>query len=137
MMSVEYLPPSGRQVGQRFVEPLRERRLSPWQQPDANLAIDNSGHIVECNQPALAMFGLNHGSLLGHAVTEVIPTLPLSPQTPGYNLAYGIFHSAATHAAQHLARTAQQTTLPVHVTFARLLRHGQHILVLSLKPVPA
>ena len=65
------------------------------QQPegDAVLTVDKQGRIANCNQVAKTLLGWEGAVLEGHPVTDVIPELPFSPNTPGYNLAFAIFHA--------------------------------------------
>ncbi len=60
---------------------------------EAVLIVNKQGFIANCNQVARALFGWDSGVLKGHPVTDVMPELPFSPDTPGYNLAFAIFHA--------------------------------------------
>jgi len=115
---------------------LRGRRMSTRQKPDATLVVDETGCVMECNQSALTLFGKSDHELLGMPLAELIPTLPLSTDTPGYNMAYGAFHSANHQWLHHVALAANGLCKPIHIHFNQLVREGRHLLVLSLTPPP-
>lgn len=67
---------------------------SAHQAPDAVLTIDAEGRITACTLEARELLRWESESPEGCAATAVIPALPFSAKTPGYNLAYAVFHSA-------------------------------------------
>lgn len=112
----------------------RGRRKSPRQMPDATLVVDATGSVVECNQRALMLFGKTAEQLLDTPLAELIPTLPLSADTPGYNLAYGVFHASGHQWLHHVALAANGQCKPIHIHINQLVREGRHLLVLNLTP---
>jgi hypothetical protein len=58
---------------------------------EPTLLLDVKGHIRFCNAAARALFCRDGESLVGRAVSCVLPALKLTDATPGYNVAYVAF----------------------------------------------
>jgi len=61
---------------------------------NAVLTINAQGRITACNAEARELLGWSDGYPDGTAATSVMPELPFSPNTPGYNLAFAVFNAA-------------------------------------------
>lgn len=109
-------------------------REQSWQAREAALVLDNEGRVTDANEAAATLLGYHAAALEGLAVNQLIPDLPLSITTPGYNLAYAAFHAAATHWPAHTALTAKGDFLPIELTFACVRVHGIRVIALTLRP---
>ena len=61
---------------------------------NAVLTINAQGRITACNTEPQELLGWSCGCPDGIAATSVMPELPFSPNTPGYNLAFAVFNAA-------------------------------------------
>lgn len=102
-----------------------------WQHHVASLIIDIKGYITECNLAATHLLDNQTHELSGHSVTEIIPELPFSPDTPFYNLAYAIFHSSDEMPMQ-LATDGQE--IPIDINLSSAVMNGKRYIKLNLKP---
>ena len=105
-----------------------------WQAREAALVLDSEGRVTDANEAAATLLGYPMGALEGLAVNQLIPDLPLSMTTPGYNLAYAAFHAAATDWPTHAALTAGGQFLPIDLSIACVRVHGMRVIALTLRP---
>lgn len=103
---------------------------------NAVLTIDAQGRITDCNSDAKELLGWRSEALEGHPVTEVIPELPFSPSTPGYNLAFAVFHAANGVWMRRMARLADGRELSVDMALSSMLVNFKRHITLSLRPSP-
>lgn len=103
---------------------------------NAVLTIDAEGRITDCNPEAKELLGWQSESLEGHPVTEVVPELPFSPHTPGYNLAFAIFQAANGVWMRQRARLADGRELLVDMALSSMLVNFKRHITLSLRPSP-
>ena len=78
----------------KMIDRLVDHQEHPSPERDAVLTIDAEGRITACTLEAKELLGWESECPEGCAATTVIPELPFSAKTPGYNLAYAVFHSA-------------------------------------------
>jgi hypothetical protein len=57
--------------------------------------LDSQGHICSCSDSLAALAGVAPLKLLGQPVKTLLPGLPVSDNTPGYNVAFAAFHAAS------------------------------------------
>lgn len=81
---------AGRQA--RHVRHGRQER-DPLPTPVAHGAVvlDRFGIVRYCDTRALKLLGAGPDGLIGRDIRSLIPELPISARTPGYNLAYATF----------------------------------------------
>lgn len=101
---------------------------------DAALIIDISGRITDCTPGASHLLGHDSDKLSGLELTEVIPKLPFSSNTPYYNLAYAVFHSANNRPMHRVAMTADGRKIPIDVSLSRTVIKGRHLIRVNLLP---
>jgi PAS domain S-box-containing protein len=101
---------------------------------NAVLTIDAEGRITDCNQEANELLGWRSETLEGHPVTEVVPELPFSPNTPGYNLAFAVFHAANGVWMRRMARLADGRELFVDMALSSMLVNFKRHITLSFRP---
>ena len=110
------------------------RPLAEQSDHDAALIIDSHGRIADASMGAAALLGRRLDALLGHAITSVMPRLPLAADTPGYNMAYAIFQGANPGWQAHAALTADGRQVPVEAALASALVNGARFITLCLRP---
>ena len=101
---------------------------------NAVLTIDPEGRITECNPEAKTLLGWETDGPWGRCATAVIPTLPFSPNTPGYNLAYAIFHAANGIWMPRMAYASDGRALSVDTALSSKVVNSVRHIVLSLRP---
>ncbi|MBT9505095.1 PAS domain-containing protein [Rhodoferax sp.] len=99
----------------------------------AALKLDAHGRITEANPAASELLGCACGELAGQAVSAVIAGLPLSPTTPGYNMAYAVFHAADGAWVRRTARLPDGQRIPIETAFSVREVEGQRPITLSLR----
>lgn len=109
--------------------------LSPHQPPerDAVLTIDAEGRITACTLEAKELLGWESECPEGCAVTTVIPELPFSAKTPGYNLAYAVFHSANGMCKRRVALLADGRKALVDIAMSSVVVELKRYITLSLR----
>ncbi|MES2946949.1 MAG: hypothetical protein V4858_00245 [Pseudomonadota bacterium] len=70
------------------------------------LILDAEGRITSGDEQMVDLLGVQMDALAGQSVTTWIPDLPFSAKTPGYNLAYAVFHGAGGTKVRRTARCA-------------------------------
>lgn len=68
-----------------------EQRPDQSEAEQPTLLLDVNGYIRFCNAAARALFCRDGESLVGRAISAVLPALKLTDATPGYNVAYVAF----------------------------------------------
>lgn len=59
--------------------------------PPAAIVMDCYGTVRHCSPDLAGLFQTRPRYLIGRHIRDLIPNLPLSPATPGYNAAYATF----------------------------------------------
>jgi len=105
----------------------------PAPKPDSwlTLTLDVTGHIVGAHQDLVHLLGSQTDALTGKAVRSVIPGIPFSANTPGYNLAYAIVHSAEV---RRTARLADGHGILVDTVLSSSNANGDRRIFLKLRP---
>lgn len=58
-----------------------------------SVILDQHGCIRSCGQGVAALARLAAQALDGQSIKALLPTLPFQPGTPGYNVAFAVFHA--------------------------------------------
>jgi hypothetical protein len=58
-----------------------------------SVILDQYGCIVACGQHIAALAGVEGQTLSGQPIKSLLPTLPFQAGTPGYNVAFAVFHA--------------------------------------------
>lgn len=103
----------------------------------AALKLDPTGRVTHVNPAASELLGCISDELAGQGVAAVIPGLPLSPTTPGYNMAYAVFHAADDVWIRRTALSLDGRQIPVETAFCLDEVGGQRPITLSLRQPPA
>lgn len=100
---------------------------------DAVLTIDAEGRITACTLEAKELLGWESECPEGCAATTVIPELPFSANTPGYNLAYAIFQSANGMWTRRVALLADGRKALVDIEMASIVVKFRRYITLNLR----
>jgi PAS domain S-box-containing protein len=117
----------------------KERQLGPLSHPfkplnEASLIVDVAGRITHCSRAAIELLGQKSEALIGRAVAAVIEGLPISPDTPGYNLAYAILQATEGQWAHRNALQTDGKKIPVDIQFSDVMKQLPFFITLTLKP---
>ena len=124
----------------RPAEPIdKERQQSPLSHGfkplhEAALIVDVAGRITHCSRAAIELLGDKSEALIGRAVAAVIEGLPISPDTPGYNLAYAILQATDGQWARRNAVQTDGQKIPVDIQFSDVMKQLPFFITLTLKP---
>jgi hypothetical protein len=97
------------------------------------LTLGPEGDITSCDRGIEYLLGSQADVLAGKAITEVMPELPFSAQTPGYNLAYAIFHGANGAKVRRTARSGNGNCLAVETVLSSRNVDGRRSITLNFR----
>jgi hypothetical protein len=101
---------------------------------DESLVVDGVGRIERCSPNVTALLGWPAGALVGLSVSAIFPELPFAANTPGYNLAYAVFHATEGRWTRRTAVSAQGLKVPVDIALSRATVAGKPCIALRLRP---
>jgi hypothetical protein len=135
MKEIEWTPARIQETGQDA--PSWQARLNAQAfcrlERDAALTADAHGCITDYSLAAAHLLGRGTENLAGQALTQVIAQLPFGADTPGYNLAYTVFHGADGRWQRHTTLTPDGRVIPVDVALASVMMNGNRAIKLTLK----
>lgn len=101
----------------RLLQPAQRQDICEAQQQEheAALTVDVRGRIIGCSTTAAALLGQTPDALFNQPVKNVLPNLPFSESTQGYNLAYAITQGARGDWADHYAQASKGDRFPLKV----------------------
>ena len=114
-------------------EYLQDPNLMPPSEGSAALVMDINGCIVESNLAATDLLGCPPESLAGQDITVVLPGLPFSQETPGYNLAYVGVNHAMDAWKKHTAHTPSGGSISVEIVLYIIKRGCKYFIALCLR----
>ncbi|MEI8170975.1 MAG: hypothetical protein WCG50_14960, partial [Rhodoferax sp.] len=114
-------------------ESLQDPGLMPTSESNAALVMDINGCIVECTLAAADLLGRMAESLVGQDVSVVLPGLPFSQETPGYNLAYVSMNHAMDTWKKSTALTPSGGSIAVEIVLYIFKRGSKYFLALCLR----
>lgn len=123
---------SHKEWGHQAGTPL-DLRAGDWH----TLTLDSEGHITSGDQDMAQLLGPQAHALSGKLVTTVIADLPFSEKTPGYNLAYAIFHGANGQKVRRKAQVANGKSIPVDTVLSSRRVKGHRSITLSFREASA
>jgi len=71
---------------------------------------------------------------VGLSVSAIVPELPFAMNTPGYNLAYAVFHATEGQWTRRTALSAQGLKVPVDIAVSKVTVAGKPCIALRLRP---
>jgi PAS domain-containing protein len=105
-----------------------------WQKNDSSLVTDIRGRIKGCGISASKILCRQPDELAGLRLEDLIPELPLSPDTPFYNLAYAVFQSKNGLQIQRTIQTDDGRKIPINISLSTTVVRGKHLISLTLNP---
>lgn len=102
----------------------------------AALMLDAHGRITQSNQAANTLLGRTPEELTGQTVATVIKGLPFAATTPGYNMAYAVFHAADGTWARRTAVSTDGIHIPIETAVSFGALDGERRIKLRLRPQP-
>jgi hypothetical protein len=101
----------------RLLQPANRQDVYEAQQQEreAALIVDVRGRIIGCSTTAAALLGQTPDTLFNQPVKNVLPNLPFSEGTQGYNLAYAITQGARADWTEHYAQASNGDRFPLKV----------------------
>ncbi|MEI8171607.1 MAG: PAS domain-containing protein, partial [Rhodoferax sp.] len=112
---------------------LHDPKLMPPSDRKAAMVMDINGCIAECNLAATDLLGRQPESLVGQNVSDVLPGLPFSQETPGYNLAYVGMNHALDAWKKQIARTPSGGSIDVEIVIYIIKRGCKCLIALFLR----
>lgn len=100
---------------------------------ESALILDTQSRVVHCSPAATALIGQHADSMANQPVKIVFPGLPLSPHTPGYNIAYAAIHGAQGHWALQWAQTAVGARIGLQVLLTHMRLDGALFIAVLLR----
>jgi hypothetical protein len=97
------------------------------------LTLDMEGHIISSDQDLEQLLGFESAALTGKTMKTLIPTIPFSEKTPGYNLAYAIVHGAKGAEVRRTARSADGKGVLVDTVLSSRNVKGHRNITLKLR----
>lgn len=85
-----------------------------------SIIVDQHGVIRSCGQDIAALGGLKRQALNGQPVKSLLPTLPFQPGTPGYNVAFAVFHANTRRRTICMMKTGTGAPVSVDVSLTVL-----------------
>ena len=105
-----------------------------WKKHDSSLITDIRGRIKGCGDRASKLLCRQPDKLSGLSLDTIIPQLPLSPNTPFYNLAYAVFQSGTGLPMQRTIQTDEGRNIPLDISLSVTVVKGRHLIALTLNP---
>ena len=99
----------------------------------ASMVLDALGTVRDCSGAAARLFGAGAHQLIGRPVRELIPDVPLSAETPGYNVAYAAFWAAEAPGHEFRALDSRGRPFCVMVSLEELALEGRHQILVCLR----
>ena len=95
------------------------------------LILDAEGRVTGASGNIEQLLGIQICELTGQCVSAILPGIPLSKLTPGYNLAYAVFNRART--VSHNARDARGDGITVDAVLSSHRDGHAHGIALALR----
>lgn len=100
---------------------------------DAALTADAHGYITDYSLAAAHLLGRSAENLTGKPLWQLIHQLPFGQNTPGYNLAYAVFHGADGRWQRHTTIAPDGQVTSIDVAMASVMMNGSRAIKLTLK----
>jgi len=99
---------------------------------DATVTIDAHGCITDCSMAGAHLLG-SAENLMGKPLSKFLDHLPFGHNTPGYNLAYAVFHGADGRWQRHTTAARNGQVIGVDVALSSVMMNGNRAIKLTLK----
>lgn len=98
------------------------------------LTLDVEGHIQSSDRTAMHVLGPQTDALTGNAIKSVVPDLPFSESTPGYNMAYAVFHGAKGAKVRRTVLATNGQRIPVETILSYRNHEGDRSITFRFRP---
>lgn len=98
-----------------------------------SIILDQYGCIRACGQHVAALAGVAGQTLSGHPIKSLLPTLPFQPGTPGYNVAFAVFHANSLRRTVCKMNKGDGIALAVEVTLTVLETAPAYLFSLEIR----
>lgn len=100
---------------------------------NATVTVDAYGRITDYSLAGAQLLGCPVENLMGKPLSQFLEQLPFGQNTPGYNLAYAVFHGAGGRWQRHTAATPDGQVVGVDVALSSVMMDGNRAIKLTLK----
>jgi hypothetical protein len=100
------------------------------------MTLDGQGHICSCSESIAALAGIPPVKLLGQPVKTLLPALPVSGDTPGYNVAFAAFHGASGRVYLSRLKKSDGSAIAVSVLLNVLRVNREYRFSLEVRELP-
>lgn len=97
-----------------------------------SLILDGNGTIRFCSNALANLVGVGAGELVGRTIKSLLPEMPLSPTTPGYNVAFAAFSCAAGYLHKWVLVRNDGSKLEVEASISSLKTGKEYLFCLGL-----
>lgn len=97
-----------------------------------SLILDGNGTIMFCSNALALLVGTTASELVGRTIKSLLPEMPLSPTTPGYNVAFAAFSWAAGSLHQWMLIRSDGSKLAVDASITSLKTSRDYLFCLGL-----
>jgi hypothetical protein len=104
--------------------------------PSGLMMLDSQGHICFCSAGLAALAGVTPAKLVGQAVKILLPALPVSGNTPGYNVAFAAFHGASGRVYLSRLIKSDGSSIAVSVLLNVLRANREYRFTLEVRELP-
>jgi len=117
--------------------PVSTTHAAPVKQALARMStsviLDQYGCIRACGQHIAALAGLAGQMLHGQPIKSLLPTLPFQAGTPGYNVAFAVFHANTQRRTPCKMKKGNGVSLTVDVSLSVLETHPAYLFSLDIR----
>jgi PAS domain-containing protein len=100
------------------------------------MMLDSQGHICSCSEGLAALAGVTPVELVGQAVKTLLPAMPVSGNTPGYNVAFAAFHGASGRVYLSRLIKSDGSSIAVSVLLNVLRANREYRFTLEVRELP-
>jgi len=100
---------------------------------DATVTVDIHGRITDHSMAGAQLLGCQVENLMGKPLSQFLDQLPFGDNTPGYNLAYAVFHGAGGRWQRHSVAKPGGLVSGVDVALSSVMLNGSRAIQLTLK----
>jgi PAS domain-containing protein len=97
-----------------------------------SLMLDSKGTILTCTVALARLCGVDEEEIIGRHIKSLLPAVPLSPNTEGYNIAFVAYSSASGRTGSWSLFAANGDTVQVEGSFTLLKAETKYLFRLQL-----
>lgn len=98
-----------------------------------SVVLDQYGCIRACGQQIAALAGVAGQVLHGQPIKSLLPTLPFQPGTPGYNVAFAVFHASTRRRTVCEMKKGDGVPLAVDFSLSVIETHPAYLFSLDIR----